>query len=865
MHPLIQTRGTPYILLMPFAIASVAGLMHVRAAPSWRCYLLALCGTCLGAGFAGLDVRPVDTPSHWVDYAAQTFRVYGQIQGLPRYEFVERTQAVHPSHAVAPASPRNQNAHFLFHPRCWIFVEHPDRVANTSGLLTQFYDQYRSTLSRRRRACRDGAVRVPAYFNRLQVHVYRYDGPPLEPGRWVWLELRLRAPRAAINPGSEDHERWFFVNYIGARATWRNDVPLEWGPRSISLDRIRGDISQFVRQTLSDYPIAQRIAPALVVGDRRWLSSEDWRQLSRLGLSHLVAISGLHIGFAAVLGFGVGVLGVRGLSRVWMGCLRYWPAHCWAWLSAWGFAVGYSALAGFSLPTVRAVIMLTVLCLCRWCFFPLSLMRAWVMAAALMLCCMPRSIFDVGFWLSFTAVGILLFLASCQYRFSGYRVLGRLVQAWRLQCKLSIGLIPVNLIFFQQMSWVSPVVNAVAIPLVSVAVVPLLFAALLVSCVWDWGAAMLFQLVGQLLSISWSWAESLATASWVSSGTVFPGGFAGVALLSMVLFCLLPRAWCVRPLALVLGAAVWWHSSAEPVLREGEFRLTMLDVGQGLAIAIETKNQVIVYDAGPGRGDRFWVDRMWLPFLRQRQRDSIRLLVSSHGDADHAGSAAPLVAAVPTEAHTGVESYPFTVLPEDGIIRVSPPYRICRAGDRWRWDGVELVVLYPDATETGATQVMTGERADTERLPRAARNVSCVIEVIGASHRVLLTGDISRKMEAVLLRRERSHSLPVDTLKADVLLVPHHGSKTSSSTGLIHRANPTYAMVSHGYHNAFGHPHPQVKARYVRRGVTWLSTAELGAVTFWSHRAVGGKPAMLSVESEREKRPALWRYGERGF
>ncbi|MEJ2668823.1 MAG: ComEC/Rec2 family competence protein [Gammaproteobacteria bacterium] len=440
-----------------------------------------------------------------------------------------------------------------------------------------------------------------------------------------------------------------------------------------------------------------------------------------------------------------------------------------------------------------------------------------------------------------------------------------MVQAWRLQCKLSIGLIPVNLIFFQQMSWVSPVVNAVAIPLVSVAVVPLLFAAMLVSCVWDWGAAMLFQLVGQLLSISWSWAESLATASWVSSGTVFPGGFAGVALLSMVLFCLLPRAWCVRPLALVLGAAVWWHSSAEPVLREGEFRLTMLDVGQGLAIAIETKNQVIVYDAGPGRGDRFWVDRMWLPFLRQRQRDSIRLLVSSHGDADHAGSAAPLVAAVPTEAHTGVESYPFTVLPEDGIIRVSPPYRICRAGDRWRWDGVELVVLYPDATETGATQVMTGERADTERLPRAARNVSCVIEVIGASHRVLLTGDISRKMEAVLLRRERSHSLPVDTLKADVLLVPHHGSKTSSSTGLIHRANPTYAMVSHGYHNAFGHPHPQVKARYVRRGVTWLSTAELGAVTFWSHRAVGGKPAMLSVESEREKRPALWRYGERGF
>jgi competence protein ComEC len=550
-----------------------------------------------------------------------------------------------------------------------------------------------------------------------------------------------------------------------------------------------------------------------------------------------VAISGLHIGFAAAMGYVVGLLTIRWMVCWWHPVAHLMPLQLGAWGVAWCAGALYSLLSGFALPTVRALLALSILCICRWRFRQLSLASVWLVSAALLLAVSPRWVFDVSFLLSFGAVGILIWCMTLKYPIrhktadafaetgfmacaNGYftKALAKGRQGWRLQWGLSLGMSPMNVAFFQQIAWLAPLINFIVIPVFSIVLVPLLALAALLCVLWPSLGGELLMASAWMAEQGLRWAYLLAENAHITGGWMVRSVLMGTALLVAFALWLWPRAWRTRALVILLLMLAYWHDGQAPIAAGG-FRLTVLDVGQGLAVAVQTQGHLVVYDPGPAYGANHQVERTWQPFFRFFDRDRVDLMVMSHGDADHAGSAEPFLSQIPTERIMGLQvGEHFQHRGDAGL----PPV-LCRAGAAWRWDDVQFEVLFP-------------QRGDA-----LVKNTSCVLKITGRHHSVLLTGDIDRDMEATLLARyapEKYQGAQQDSdhrLRADILLVPHHGSKTSSSTGLLHHVAPQMAVVSHGYRNAFGHPHQPIKSRYLIRGIQWLSTAEHGAITIESN------------------------------
>lgn len=800
----------------------------------------ALAALMAGMALAGLDTRASDLPAYWTEQLPSPIWVYGRIEGLPG----SSSASLH--HTLAGMTIHR----FQFQAYCWLPLDNqlpvplPTLFRNVQGgdhsaqkntpyqRAENHFAENKHITSQSHHAmhpigaaslqyiglrgrCARPAERSPSFWRQLQltmvVETTEELPAPIQPGQWAWLPVKLRLVRGQANPGADDFGRWAFVKRVSVRGTvMRKQSPL-WLHRWASLDAWRAQTSTHVREIVSAYPGAQRLLPAIMLGDRRWLDTDDWRNLNQLGLGHLVAISGLHIGFAAAIGYFIGFNGLRLLSGWWPRLAEIFPLQLGAWFLAWSSGAAYSALSGFALPTVRALLALTFLCLCRWRFRKLSLMTVWALSATVLLAYSPRWLYDVSFLLSFGAVGVLIWCMSWQLvREAGWH------QAWRLQWGLSVGLSPLNVAFFHQITWFAPFINFVVIPLFSFLLVPLLALACATFVFSPSLGHVLLNFSAMLLESALDLVARTALLPHATSGWMLRSGLQGVSLLFAVGAWLWPRAWRTRLLSVVLLLVSLGHQSF-PSVPYGGFRLTMLDVGQGLAVAIETQSHKLVYDPGPAFGDNHQVDRAWLPFLSFYRWEKVNLMVLSHGDADHAGSAEPFVEQVSTDHYMALT--PMPALASHGL-----SFDACHAGKAWEWDGVRFEVLFPAQNDV------------------AVRNTSCVIKVTGQQHSILLTGDIDRSMESKLLSRygvvhsdgpgggRGEHH----RLRADVLFVPHHGSKTSSSTGLIHHVQPDIALASYGYGNKFGHPHVDVKARYLTRDVRWLSTAEAGAVTVFS-------------------------------
>jgi competence protein ComEC len=654
-------------------------------------------------------------------------------------------------------------------------------------------------------ALRGQAVVLPpqlalGWYTRFQDETW-LDDPrtELRAGQRWRLPLRLKRPHGSLNPEGFDVELLWFEQGVGATGYVRvvkgwNGAELLGDRVGHPVDRLRQTLRDALQRQVGDARIAGVLA-ALTVGDQAAIERADWELFRTTGIAHLVSISGVHVTMFAWLAAGLAGWAWRRSP----GLMQRLPAPTagrWLGLLA---AAGYALLAGWGVPAQRTVLMLLVAVLLRsagwrWPWALVLLVAAVVVTAA-----DPWALLQPGFWLSFTAVGILMAsepAAGAPPPAAGAR--GLLSGHLRGQAVATLGLAPLSLVFFQQLSLVGVLANLVAIPLVTLLVTPLALLGMLVPLLWTPAAWLVQALVWGL-----GWLAQVPLAVWTVPAA--PGWLVAAAALGAVL-AVLPAPWALRWLALPLVLPLLWPPVARPA--HGQFEVLAADVGQGTALLLRTRAHLLVYDAGPLYSrESDAAQRVLLPLLRARGEPQIDLLMLSHRDSDHVGGAASLLAGHAVRAlSTSLEAeHPLLVDAARGL-----PHTPCRAGQRWDWDGVQFELLHPAPDD----------------VPFAVKPnaVSCVLRVVDAQGRSLLvTGDIEAPQEAALLRRTGA------ALASTMLVVPHHGSRTSSTAAFLDAVQPSVAVVQAGYRSRFGHPAPDVLARYAERGIAVVRTDSCGA------------------------------------
>lgn len=638
---------------------------------------------------------------------------------------------------------------------------------------------------------------------------YRSDEATIGP-RWQlkagehWrMRVKLRAPRGLRNPGGFDGERQMLVDGISATGQVRDPDSARRiaGPAGIAAWR-ESMSARIIKDTHA--PSARFIA-ALALGDTRGLSPEDWEVLRTAGLTHLIAISGFHVGLVGLALAGLAWL----VYRAWPGLSLRLPRWLGMAAAASLGAFGYLLASGASLPTLRTVLMIVFVALAGGLRRQSGVAQSIAIAAIIVLGLDPLSVLRPGFWLSFGGVA---WLAWC---LQGMRA-GHVRQFIAAQVVASVGLLPVAAAFFGQASLAGPLANLVAVPWWSCVVVPLaLLGTTAESLHAGWGMPLWTQ-AGRAFDLSWPLFERLAASPialhWLPEA---PWWALPLALLAAFVL-LMPRGLPGRAMAGLLAVPLFWPGT--PVVRDGEMEIVQVDVGQGTAMWVRTRHHVLLYDAGPAMRDGFDAgERAVLPALRARGLDRIDRMILSHADADHAGGREAIAAALPVAE---------TLAPPDAPLDDIQP---CIAGQSWNWDGVRFRFLHP-----------------TEGFPYLKNQSTCVLRIESPSGSALLTGDIDELIESRLLR------LPASDLRADVVTVPHHGSGGSSSEAFVAATHPRLALVSAGYANRFRHPRSQVVARWQAAGAATPVSSQTGAL-----RVHFGRDG-ITWQDERQRRKRFW-------
>ena len=630
--------------------------------------------------------------------------------------------------------------------------------------------------------------------------------------QWA-LRVRLKRPHSFQNPGGFDNEAHLFqrrlraTGYVRTEATPRQLIA-EAPPWRYRLAAYREALGTRIAAVLSGHPMTGLVT-ALANGDERAVDGAQWQVLRRTGTAHLVAISGMQVSLVA----GVVFFLARWLwSRPGYTVLRL-PAPQAGAMAAVVAGFGYVALAGFSIPTQRALIMLIVILagtLIRRRVAPSNSLAA---ALFLVLLADPLSVMASGFWLSFLAVAAILYVAQGS---KSLIPVSRWREWGRIQWAVTLGLAPVLLALFQQASLSSPLANLVAIPVIDLIVVPLTLVGVLALAVSPHLLApWLFQAAAGTLAGLWLGLEKLAELPHSVWAQHAPLPWTLAAATVGVLLLLAPRGWPGRWLGVVWLLPLFL--TRPPPLAMGVVEFALLDVGQGLAAVVRTRHHTLVYDTGPWFSPQFDAGRaVVVPYLRQRGVGVVDTLVVSHGDNDHIGGAASLREELPV-----------------GRVLTSVPQRLvgaeaCTAPKTWTWDGVQFTLIHPPD------------------LGLEHNNSSCVLHIQGPYGSLLLTGDIERGAEAMLVANHP------DALRSDVLVAPHHGSKTSSTTEFLARVQPQIVLFPVGYRNRYHHPHPTVLARYKPLTGQLYDSARHGAVEI--HFGPDGR----TVSTYRQEHRRYW-------
>ena len=677
---------------------------------------------------------------------------------------------------------------------------------------------------------------------------------PVHAGERWRLTVRLRKPHGNANPHGFDYEAWLLergvraTGYVrparggrdagtalGAQAGTSNVLlePFVWSI-STAVDRTREIIRARLLAALDDAPYAGVIV-ALAVGDQRAIDSADWALFARTGVSHLMSISGLHVTMIASLGAWLVFALWRRSER-----LTLWlPAPKAAAAAGALTALLYCLLAGWGVPAQRTLYMVLVAAWALW--------RGWfgagsrVLAIALGVVCVldPWAPLSAGFWLSFGAVALLLLAGNTRHvsgagvGTSGSAAYGSaagnaaaqrshwLFTALRAQLAITLGLTPLTLALFGQVSLAGPLANALAIPVVSFIVTPLALAAAVAP--FD-AVAVLAHWVTECLMAYLEWLNGFEWAVWQRAEPP----------LWAVLLAVLGACWCLIPWPLAWRAqgVVWMMPLVllpAPKPAAGDLWLTVLDVGQGLAMVARTRTHTLLYDSGPRYSpDADSGNRVVVPFLRGAGVNRLDGMVITHDDMDHSGGALSVLRAVPA----GWLSSPLRAghpLRQSGL-----EHHSCAAGQRWEWDGVRFEMLHPRAADHAADYAVKRDNA-----------MSCVLRISAQGRSALLTADIEADVEALLA----TSGAP---LRSEVMIAPHHGSKTSSTAPFLAAVTPQTIVIPVGYRNRFRHPAPEVLERYRDSGARVLRTDTHGAVTL-RFTAAG-----MEAEAWRERRARYW-------
>ncbi len=637
--------------------------------------------------------------------------------------------------------------------------------------------------------------------------------PVLKVGdHWQFI-VKLKRIHGFINPAGFDYARAMLqkniraIGYVKSSAL-NHLLSSPWYSKPI--DRWRQYLGNIIARTLKNSPYRMMIA-ALIIGEKDGLQAAQWQVLQRTGTNHLLVIAGLHIGIVSSLTFFL----FNYLWRQIPYLLLLFPAKQIAAFASLLSAFFYSALAGFSIPTQRALVMMMIfmLSIMNRRYLPLGLGIAYALLSVLIL--HPLATLNLGFWLSFAAVSIIFYSMGVRLQLKG------IWHKWgRLQLALSVGLLPFTLLFFQNASLIAPLANLIVIPIVGFLVVPLSLLAILVHFLSITFSHWLLHLAVLFLSFAWHilvWLAEKPLLSWQQAIYSF---WSLVAAYIGILLLLAPRGFSVRYLGIFWCLPLLFLKPQNLPLKTIKF--TLLDVGQGLASVVQTAHHVLIFDTETKFSNNFDLgSAVVVPFLRQQGIRKVNVLVISH-DNNHIGDAHAIL-------NTMSVHKIFTSVPER--FRRQRVY-LCLAGQHWQWDGVSFRFLYPDKSHL-----------------HLDNNSSCVLRVSVGKQHLLLTGDIEQPVERFLVAHKAQF------LPAQVLVAPHHGSKTSSSLLFLRQVRPRYVLYSVGYLNRFHFPSTSVVSRYQSIGAEAFSTVKSGAITVIIQENKPIKPSGYV-----EKAPRFWRH-----
>jgi len=640
-----------------------------------------------------------------------------------------------------------------------------------------------------------------------------YDaGRIVQPGeRWRFV-VRLRRPHGTLNPAGYDFEAWMFERGLRASGYVRSGSPpapqrlqaMVWTPL-LAVERARAWLRDRLESQLRSQSGSSAewngVLVALVLGDQRAIARDQWALFNRTGITHLVSISGLHITMIAALAGALVGLAWRRVPAL----LARLPAQTAGIAAGLLAALAYALLAGWAVPAQRTVLMLAAVA-AAWLMRGRMTPGVALALAAFAVCAIdPWAVTAVGFWLSFGAVAAIVWVVHG-------RPLPRRAIAWtalktaaRVQIAVTLALIPATVLLFQQVSLVAPLANALAIPLVSWIVTPLaLLGAVAAALPWPLAtiAHPLLAIAGAVFSGLALALQALAAPAWAAVAVPTAPLVLVVLAIGGVAWLLAPPGWPLRPagVAALLPLFVW--PGERPA--EGALWVTALDVGQGTAVVVETRDRVWLYDAGPRYSQQSDAgERIVLPYLRSRGIAALDGFVVSHLDQDHSGGAASVLRSLP------VRRLLSSVASGHAALNGAAAER-CVAGLHVAGE-LDVRVLHPAAADYDAVP------------PKSPNAMSCVVRLQRGDTRVLLTGDIPLAAEAALLNSGAD-------LRAQWMLVPHHGSRSSSGVALLAAVRPQTAAVQAGYRNRFGHPDPQVQQRYAGQGAQLIRTDHGGAV-----------------------------------
>lgn len=631
-----------------------------------------------------------------------------------------------------------------------------------------------------------------------------YDAPSLIPGERWQLRIKLRSVRGFQNPAGFDYEAWALAAGIdgggSVRYAERRAAPAGW-----NWDRLR----LVLRERYAALSLAHGgIDLALLTGDGGLMDEADWSLFRATGTVHLMVISGLHLTIVAALGVALG----RAVARLSPAVLaRGGTIWCGVYMGS-AFVTFYACLAGWGIAVLRSwiatVLVLFVLPLGR----RISLPRMFVLVSAILLTCDPLAPLQAGFWLSLAAVAVLL--AQFAPRVEPSSAIRTLVMA---QVVLAVAMVPVLVATIGTVSWVGPLANLIAVPIVSVVVVPLdLFAGLLMAIDVD-VAAWVVRLVDAIVGFVVAYLRALAHFDWTSWRSARSESSLVVSSIACGLM-LLPLSWRYRALLLPCIALPLAPLESRPL--QHQFAVTVLDVGQGLSVIVETARHRLLYDAGPRFPSGFDLgSAVVVPNLRRDGGRTLDTVVLSHADLDHVGGYGAVANAASVRTLIGGQ----TVAGLDAL-------RTCRAGTGWQWDGVQFRIMHP----------LHAVSSDNDS--------SCVLSIDNGAERAMLPGDITSAAES---------TLPYPTLDApiDLLVGAHHGSASSSGVPFVKWSRPRVVVFSAGFMNRFGHPRRDVVCRFESAGSRTFNTARSGAV-IWRSDAKG------EATEWRRHSPPYWRVSD---